>query len=146
MAAADAEVTCAKGVAFALAAAAAADAATEGLGDAEMIVSDPGPVSGTGKGRVAEVSPGSLEPMDEPPPDPPSHSTKPMRPTPTAPANSQRFGLEAVTAPGVFAFSSGLEDVGACVCAAGTEFAVPENWGASIAENSTRSRECATLG
>ena len=97
---ADAAVTCANAVASAIAAG-AAEAVADGLGDAEMIVSDPGPVSGTGKGRVAEVLLGSLEPKEPPL----SHIAKPMRPTHTAPANNQRFDLDAVAAPAGFSFS-----------------------------------------
>ena len=142
MAIADAAVSGTKAVALALAAAAVADAVAAGLGDAEMIVSDPGPVSGTGTGRVAELRLGSLEPVKESPPDPPSHSAKPMRPTPTAPANNQRFDLDAAFAPGDVTFSDGLPDSAASACAAGTELPSPENSGSSNAENSTRSCEC----
>ena len=124
--------------------AAAADAAADGLGDAGMIVSDPGPVSGTGKGRTATASPVFLEPVKEP--DPPSHTPKPISPTHTAPANSQRFGLDGVTTPGVFAFLGGSEDCAGSDCTAGTEFPMPENSGSSPVESSTRSRPCATLG
>lgn len=94
---ADGTVTCADAVALA-GAAAVAEATSDALGDAEMIVSDPGPVSGTGTGRVARLLGGELEPMKEPPPDPPSHKPNPMRPTHTAPANNHRFGWGAAPA------------------------------------------------
>ena len=82
-----------------LAAELALDGAAEAVGaaDGARMVSDPGPVSGTGNGRVATPLLPSLEPMKEPPP---SQRAKPMSPTQTAPAKSQRFDLEAVPAAG----------------------------------------------
>ena len=120
--------------AAALALEVAADAVKAGV--EAMIVSEPGPVSGTGTGRVATELALSLDPVLEPPP---SHKPKPISPTQTTPANSQRFCRR---------FGVDTSDPGWAVLdgSPGTDSPRPENSGSGKASNSTRSRSCATLG
>ena len=142
-AALEATAACAGAVTLALGGATAAEAAAKGLGDAAMMVSDPGPVSGTGKGRVATALPATLEFMKKPAP---SHNAKAIMPTPTAAGNNQRFDLEALAVSASFAESEGFADGSCGACTAGTDSARPENTESCANEGSTRSRACATLG